>query len=137
MVRTFRLQSGEMPMQQVDVLLSIAAKPGIPMAELADATGLAQSSISRNVAALSNYHRSGVPGLGFVEAVIDPREPRRRLLFLTPQGKVFVRRVLRYLEEGFSFDTDTDARAALMEPRSDPKVRSRIRGAKVKVPRPS
>jgi DNA-binding MarR family transcriptional regulator len=134
-VRLLRLQSGEMPLQQVDVLLSIASKPGISMTEMATAAGLAQSSVSRNVAALSNYHRAGTPGLGFVEAVIDPKEPRRRLLFLTPHGKVFVTRLLRYVDPEFSMGDDTDARASVLEPaRRDVDINTRTKPAKVKLP---
>lgn len=109
-IQLLRKQQSEMPMQQADVLLAIARRPGLTMAELAEEVDLAQSSCSRNVAALSDYHRLGKPGLGLVEAVIDPREPRRRAIFLTQKGKVFVTELMRVIDPSFSFDRDTDAR---------------------------
>lgn len=109
-IQLLRQQNAEMPMQQADVLLAIARKPGLTMAELAEECDMAQSSCSRNVAALSEYHRLGKPGLGLVEAVIDPREPRRRAIFLTQKGKVFVTELMRTIDPSFSFDRDTDAR---------------------------
>jgi len=112
-IRLLRDQQSEMPMQQADVLLAIARRPGLTMAELAEEVDLAQSSCSRNVAALSKYHRLGKPGLGLVEAVIDPREPRRRAIFLTQKGKVFVTQLMRVFNPDFSFDRDTDARVEI------------------------
>lgn len=112
-IRLLRNQQNEMPMQQADVLLTIARRPGLTMAELAEEVDLAQSSCSRNVAALSDYHRLGKPGLGLVEAVIDPRNPRRRLMYLTQKGKVFVTHLMRTLDPSFSFDRDTDARVEI------------------------
>ena len=99
-----------MPMQQADVLLAIAAKPGLTMNELSKLTGLSQSSISRNVSAMSKYHRLGKEGLNLVEAVTDPRETRRRLVYLTPHGKMFITKLLRTLDANYSMDKDTDAR---------------------------
>lgn len=109
-IRMLRTLSPDMPMQQADVLLTVATRPGLTMNDIAVATGLSQSSISRNVAAMSKFHRLGKPGLNLVEAVIDPREPRRRLVFLTSQGKIFVTKLLRQVNEGYSIDKDTDAR---------------------------
>ena len=109
-IRLLREQQSDMPMQMTDVLLVIARRPGLTMAELSEEVDLAQSSCSRNVATLSEYHRLGKPGLGLVEAIIDPREPRRRAIFLTQKGKVFVTQLMRVLDPDFSFDRDTDAR---------------------------
>ncbi|TWG60756.1 helix-turn-helix domain-containing protein [Aminobacter sp. J44] len=109
-IQLLRKHQTDMPMQMADVLLAIARRPGLTMAELAEEVDLAQSSCSRNVAALSEYHRLGKPGLGLVEAVIDPREPRRRAIFLTQKGKVFVTQLMRAIDPDFSFDRDTDAR---------------------------
>lgn len=133
-VRLFREQQNEMPMQQADVLLTIARRPGLTMAELSEETNLAQSSCSRNVAALSDYHRLGSPGLGLVEAVIDPRNPRRRMMFLTAKGKVFVTHLMRVLDPTFSFDRATDAKVEVekMHQAAAQKAKQESEGNKTK-----
>ncbi|MCQ1855431.1 MarR family winged helix-turn-helix transcriptional regulator [Neorhizobium galegae] len=112
-VHMLRTLSPDMPMQQADVLLHIALHPGITMAEITKRTGLSQSSVSRNVSAMSKFHRLGKPGLDLVEAAIDPREPRRRLVFLTQNGKLFITKLLRMVDENFSIDRETDARVEI------------------------
>lgn len=114
-VGAFRSLYSEMPMQQAHLLLLVATKPGITMAELSEELDMAQSSTSRNVAALSKFHRLGQPGLNMVEAASDPRDPRRRIIFLTNEGKAFVTQLLRTLNPDFSLGKDTDARVAIEE----------------------
>lgn len=113
-IRVLRTISPDMPMQQAEVLIAIANKPGITMSDLAKRTGLSQSSISRNIAALSKFHRIGKPGLDLVEAVTDPRETRRRLVYLTTNGKMHVTKLFRVFDENYSIDKDTDARLEVM-----------------------
>ena len=80
--------------QQVQILLEIARKPLSTMQELADATGVALSSVSRNLDALGDRHRKGKPGLGLVAKDWDPREVRRMVAWLTPKGQEVVGRLL-------------------------------------------
>ncbi|WP_162820526.1 MarR family winged helix-turn-helix transcriptional regulator [Microvirga calopogonii] len=80
--------------QQVQILLEIARKPLSTMKELADATDVALSSISRNLDALGDEHRKGTPGMGLVAKDRDPREPRRMVAWLTPKGKEVVKGLL-------------------------------------------
>jgi DNA-binding MarR family transcriptional regulator len=112
-VTTLRTLSPDMPMQQADVLMQIALKPGITMAELQKLTSLSQSSVSRNVKALSKFHRLDKPGLDLVEETMDPRDTRRRLIFLTVKGKTFMTKLLRYVDEDYSIDPETDARLTI------------------------
>jgi DNA-binding MarR family transcriptional regulator len=109
-IRLLRKLSPDMPIQQADILLCVVSKPGLTMNELSKLTGLSQSSISRNVQAMSKYHRLGKPGLNLMEAVIDPREPRRRLVFLTAEGKAFITKLMRTINPDYSIDKETDAR---------------------------
>lgn len=109
-INMLRTLSPDMPMQQADVLLQVALHPGLTMADICKRTGLSQSSVSRNVSAMSKFHRLGKPGLDLVEAAIDPREPRRRLVFLTPHGKAFMTKLFRNVDEAYSIDRETDAR---------------------------
>lgn len=113
-LRLLRQLAADMPMQQAEILLQIASNPkGAPMSELEKKIGISQASVSRNIAALSRFHRLGKPGLGLVEAVIDPREPRRRLVFLTAEGKVFITKLIRTIEDGFTIDMETDAKVEI------------------------
>ncbi len=105
--------SPDMPMQQADILLQITLTPGLTMAEISKRTGLSQAAVTRNIQALSQYHRLGKPGLNLVEAVIDPRETRRRIIFLTTNGKFFMTKLLRVLDENYSIDKETDARVEI------------------------
>lgn len=76
--------------QAFQIVLEIAQRPGITMKQLVDASGLAGASISRNLMALGEWHRTDMPGLGLVETVDDPREYRRKIAFLTIKGIKFV-----------------------------------------------
>ncbi len=109
-ITMLRTLSPDMPMQQADVLFQVVLYPGLTMADICKRTGLSQSSVSRNVSAMSKFHRLGKPGLDLVEAVIDPREPRRRLIFLTTNGKAFITKLLRNVDAEYSVDKETDAR---------------------------
>ncbi len=90
----------DMPTQQVQAFLAVALRPGLTMADLADTVGMSQSSCSRNIAALSKWHRLGDPGLDLVEAIEDPHERRRKIMFLTPKGRRRVMHVLEVLTGG-------------------------------------
>jgi DNA-binding MarR family transcriptional regulator len=85
---------------QVQILLEIAQKPLSTMRELADASDVALSSISRNLDVLGDRHWRGGPGLGLVAKDWDPREPRRMVAWLTPRGKEVVNRLLDEMAPG-------------------------------------
>ena len=71
--------------------MQILKYEGISMKDLAEKVGIAQSSTSRNVAALSKWHRLGKEGLDLVEAIEDPAERRRKIVYLTSKGKALGR----------------------------------------------
>jgi DNA-binding MarR family transcriptional regulator len=100
------------PTQTAECLLVVAQHPGITMQKLSDETGLAQSSCSRNVAMLSKFHRLGKPGYDLVEAVDDPRERRRKIVYLTPHGRKLVNTVMKNIDPAFNLEAPT-AREAL------------------------
>lgn len=95
------------PSQTVECLLVVAARPGITMGDLSEATGLAQSSCSRNIAALSKWHRLGKEGYDLVEAVDDPRERRRKIIYLTQKGHKVVNRIMQTIEPNFELPKTT------------------------------
>lgn len=104
---TLRAWDEYMPFQQVQILLTVALFPGITMSDLADRLNIAQSSASRNVAALGKVHRLKKEGLDFVEAIEDPIERRRKLCFLTPKGKRELTALMRIIWDEFSFEAPT------------------------------
>jgi len=82
----FRKLDPDLPIQYALSFLTLAENEGMSMRELAERLGIAQSSASRNVAALSKWHSFGKPGLDLVQAEEDPRERRRKIISLTPKG---------------------------------------------------
>ena len=89
-----RAEDPVMPIQMLQTLLAVARQPGITMQELGEILGTSQASCSRNVAALGKWHKFGEPGLDLVDAIEDPVERRRKIIFLTPKGRVRVQEVL-------------------------------------------
>lgn len=86
-----------MGLQTMETFLVIAMRPGLTMQEIADATGLAQSSCSRNVALLSKWHRLGKPGADLVVTYEDPVERRRKIVFLNEKGINKAKRIIGIL----------------------------------------
>lgn len=89
-VEKLRSYDAEMQAQTIQLLLTASQDKsgvGMPMATLADKVGLAQSSCSRNVAALGRVNRRKEPGLNLLVAVEDPLDCRRKLVRLTPKGQ--------------------------------------------------
>lgn len=86
-IEEFRKLDPEMPMQMAAVFLLVAINPDLTLKNISERLGIAQASASRNVAALSDWHRNKKPGHGLIEARPDPFEMRRKILRLTPKGK--------------------------------------------------
>lgn len=80
----------DMPIQYALSFLTLAQNEGMSMGELSARLGIAQSSASRNVAALSRWHSFGKPGHDLVVAEEDPRERRRKLVRLTEKGHALI-----------------------------------------------
>ena len=107
----FRTLDPDLPIQYALSFLTLAQNEGLSMGELAQRLAIAQSSASRNIAALSDWHSFGKPGLGLVEAREDPRERRRKLVSLTPKGHAFRHR-LTALMAGHSVSASAPASEA-------------------------
>lgn len=90
--------------QMIQVFLLVAQQPGLTAQQLAKETGLHLSTISRNLTALGEWHRLGKPGLNLIENVEDPHERRRRIAFLTVNGRNLAKRVLQTLDPEIEFD---------------------------------
>lgn len=90
---------GEIPLHTLLVFLLVAEADvkgeQREVAELGKASGLSSASISRNLAALGEWHRLQRPGLGLVELIVDLRDRRRKFTRLTPKGRTLVAKLTK------------------------------------------
>lgn len=95
-----RVLDDSIPAQTLAVFLEIARHPkdGISVNELATKCGLAGSSASRNVAALSEWHWLKRPGLGLVSSEADPMDTRRKIVKLTTKGERVIEQLVTIME---------------------------------------
>lgn len=73
--------------QQIATYLHVALNGEVPQADLEAATGVAQSSVSRNVALLGNGLSPKEPGYRLLRSYEDPHYRRRKLVNLTEKGE--------------------------------------------------
>lgn len=90
-IQRLRAIDPEMPMQTALLFLLVAQRPGLTMKELQRAMVTSQASISRNVATLSRWARFDKRGHDLLIAKEDPRERRRKVVFLTQRGELLAR----------------------------------------------
>lgn len=86
-LEALRTLDPDLPIQYALSFLTIAQNEGLSIRDLSERLGIAQSSASRNVAALSKWHSFGKEGHDLVQAEEDPRERRRKIITLTDKGR--------------------------------------------------
>ena len=88
-LEVFRQLDPEMQAQTMVTFLLVAESDPepIPMSKLGELSGLAQSSVSRNIASLGAWSRHNRPGLKLVESKEDLFDRRRKLVSLTSSGR--------------------------------------------------
>lgn len=87
----------ELPAQLVKTFLYICIHDDCTQAELAAATQMSASSVSRNISWLSARHRLGKEGLGWVRRYQDSRDHKAKRVCLTQQGKQVRSKVVKPL----------------------------------------
>lgn len=97
-LEVFRELDPDMPIQYALSFLTLARNPGLSIRDLSERLGIAQSSASRNVAALSEWHSFRKPGHGLIQANEDPRERRRKIVTLTRDGEALLARLEAVME---------------------------------------
>ena len=86
----------EFPLQWAVVFLVIAQNEGTSLKDVAEATDISMSVMSRTIGALSNYRRMGKPyGIVIVKQAKDDR--RRKELFLSAKGKRLIAKLEKSL----------------------------------------
>lgn len=83
----------DMPIAQALSLLLIANNEGLSLKELAQKAGVGMASASRYVSSFGKPSKDGAKGFGFVVAVEDPQERRKKIITLTPKGRAFVNKL--------------------------------------------
>lgn len=88
-IEEFRKLSEQFPPQTMLVFLEVARNgdKGTTMTNLAQAFGMSQSAISRNVTTLSKVNWHKTPGLDLVDIQPDPYDFRRKLIKLNAKGR--------------------------------------------------
>lgn len=76
----------EFPLQYAVCLAEISMDEGMSLTGLSQKTGMALSTISRIVGALSKHRQKGT-AFGLVNVKISAEERRRKELYLTAKGK--------------------------------------------------
>lgn len=84
---TVGTDNSKMPIQQVRLFLHVAAHGEVFQTGLAGAVGIAQSSVSSNVAILGKGLRPGEEGYGLLESGEVPHYRRCKSVWLTERGK--------------------------------------------------
>jgi len=94
-METLRSVHQDMTLNQVLVLLTVAANEGITQKQVVDLMGLTDGSVARIVAILSKYGNRGTGPFNLIDMRIDDADRRQRALFLTPEGRRLVNSIVR------------------------------------------
>jgi DNA-binding MarR family transcriptional regulator len=89
LLRALQKIDPEFPLQYAICLAEISADEGLSLTQLSEKTGMALSTVSRIVGALSTHRQKGAP-YGLVKVVIARTERRRKELYLTARGKSLI-----------------------------------------------
>lgn len=85
-----RKEAPELPTQQLHVLLAVAKYEGMSMSDIQDRCFMKNASGGRNIHALEVDTGDAREGKGWISVVINPKDKRERLLYLTDQGRAII-----------------------------------------------
>jgi len=86
----------EFPLQYAVCLAEISLNEGLSLTQLSEKTGMALSTVSRIIGALSKHRQKGTP-FGMITVKISTQERRRKELYLTPKGKAIINSIAEIL----------------------------------------
>lgn len=91
----------DVPIMHLATLLAIAGNEGTTLGELCAQLGIAQSTGSRMIIALTAKQvRKGQGGFDLARTFEDPQDSRRKLIWLTPKGRTLVGKLLATITGG-------------------------------------
>ena len=95
-VAELRKIDSEMPLPQVHCLflLAKAGETGMSLTELSKAAEIAMATASRYIGNLGKINRFKEEGFNLVESYEDPMERRKKIIRLTPKGRVLINRLI-------------------------------------------
>ncbi len=88
----------EFPLQYAICLAEISQNEGLSVTQLSEKTGMALSTVSRIVGALSKYRQMGTP-YELVDLVPSPTSRRTKEIYLTPKGKKIINKIVRLMTQ--------------------------------------
>lgn len=86
------------PLQYAVCLSIIALDEGLSISRLAEKSSLSLSTVSRIVGALSSARQKGEP-YGLIRVKISREEKRRKELYLSPKGRLFINSIGELLDD--------------------------------------
>jgi DNA-binding MarR family transcriptional regulator len=93
-IEELRKLDQEMQMQTAMVFLLVAHDEGCNVRDIERQSGLSSASASRNVAALSSFHRKGRPGHNLIALKPSLEDRRSKQLYLTTKGRAVLKSIL-------------------------------------------
>lgn len=84
---------GTLSLAQLVALMTVAIEPGLSVNELAERLKIPQQTASRHVAVLTGRYQSDLaeaPLDALIAQQINEGDPRKRALYLTPEGQEFI-----------------------------------------------
>ena len=98
LLREFQKIDPEFPIQYAICLAEITMDEGLSLTTLSNKTGLALSTVSRIVGALSKHRQKGTP-YGLVKIAVSKQERRRKELYLTTKGRAVIKSLCEIAEK--------------------------------------
>lgn len=93
-LEAFRDLNPTMQMQTAASFVYVANNDGkATLKELATLLGVSQATASRSILVYRKEAKPGVPGFDFIDYQEDPNDRKRKLLYLTPKGKRFAKKL--------------------------------------------
>lgn len=89
LLRELQKVDPEFPLQYAVCLAEISLDEGLSLTVLSERTGLALSTVSRIVGALSKHRQKGAP-YGLVRVAVSVEERRRKELHLSQRGRAVI-----------------------------------------------
>ena len=89
LLRELQKIDAEFPLQYAVCLAEISLEECLSLTELSTRTGMALSTVSRIIGALSKHRQKGMP-YNLIRVKISAAERRRKELYLTPRGHAII-----------------------------------------------